>query len=71
MVTIPGSAASNPICGQCQLFKKFKYKELFKIKDKPDPALFGTLSFQLIKKRIAKSRETVPLTLNFNRHTVT
>jgi hypothetical protein len=40
-VTIPGSAAPFPIYWQCQLLKKIKYKDLFKIKNKPDPALLG------------------------------
>jgi hypothetical protein len=55
-VKIPGSAAPNAKYGQCQLFKKFKYENFFKIKNKPDPVLLN-------KKRIAKSRETIPLRL--------
>jgi hypothetical protein len=39
--------------------KKLKYEDLFRIKNKPDPALF--ISFQLNQKRIAKSCETIPL----------
>jgi hypothetical protein len=42
MVTFPGSADSNLIYWQYQLFLKFKYEDLFKIKNKPDPALLGT-----------------------------
>jgi hypothetical protein len=39
---IPGSQAPNPTYWQCQLFKKIKYEDLFKMKNKPDPALLGT-----------------------------
>jgi hypothetical protein len=35
-LTIPGSAAN------ANIFLKFKYENLIKIKNKPDPALFGT-----------------------------
>jgi hypothetical protein len=42
IVTIPGFAASNLIYWQYQRFSKFKYEGLFKIKDKPDPALLET-----------------------------
>jgi hypothetical protein len=40
-VTISGSASSNPIYCEDQLFQKFKYENLIKIKNKPDPALVG------------------------------
>jgi hypothetical protein len=38
-VTISGSASSNPIYCEGQLFQKFKYENVIKIKNKPDPAL--------------------------------
>jgi hypothetical protein len=43
-------------------FKKFKYENVHKMKNKPAPALLRT-SYLLIeiKKRIRKSHETIPL----------
>jgi hypothetical protein len=38
-VTLSGSACSNPIFCEGQLFQKFKYENLVKMKNKPDPAL--------------------------------
>jgi hypothetical protein len=63
-VTISGSASTNPVyCGQ--LFKKFKYKNVIKMKNKLDPALLGgSYLFNEIKKRAQKSRETIPLSTN-------
>jgi hypothetical protein len=50
-VTISGSASSNPIYCEGQLFKKFKYENVIKIKNKPDPALVGgSYLFNEIKK---------------------
>jgi hypothetical protein len=37
-VTISGSASSNPIYCEGKLFKKFKYENVIKMKNKPDPA---------------------------------
>jgi hypothetical protein len=64
-VTISGSAISNPIYCEGQLFQKFKYKNVIKMKNKPDPALSGGLYlFNQIKKRTPKSRKTIPLKKN-------
>jgi hypothetical protein len=43
-------------------FLKFKHENVIKIKNKPDPALLrpSNLSNE-IKKRVPKSRETIPL----------
>jgi hypothetical protein len=41
-VTIPGIADSNLIYWQYKLFLKFKYEDLFKMKNKSYPALLGT-----------------------------
>jgi hypothetical protein len=61
-VTISGSASTNPIYWEGQLFYKFKYKNIIKIKNKPDPDLSGgSYLFSEIKKRTQKSRETIPL----------
>jgi hypothetical protein len=61
-VTISGSASLNPIYCESQLFKKFKYKNVIKMKNKPYPALLGgSYLFNEIKKRTPKSRETIPL----------
>jgi hypothetical protein len=50
-VTISGSASSNPIYCEGQLFKKFKYENVIKMKNKPDPALVGgSYLFNEIKK---------------------
>jgi hypothetical protein len=50
-VTISGSASSNPIYCKGQLFQKFKYKNVIKMKNKPDPALLGgSYLFNEIKK---------------------
>jgi hypothetical protein len=38
-VTISGSASSNPIYCEGQLFRTFKYENVIKMKNKPDPAL--------------------------------
>jgi hypothetical protein len=53
-VTIPLPGMSN--------LNKFKYENVHKMKNKPDPALLRTsyLSNE-IKKRIPKSHETIPL----------
>jgi hypothetical protein len=61
-VTISGSARSNSTFCRGQLFQKFKYENVIKRKNKPDPALFGgSYLFNEIKKRRPKSRETIPL----------
>jgi hypothetical protein len=61
-VTIPGSASLNPIYCEGQLLKKFKYENVIKMKNKPYPALLGgSYLFNEIKKRMPKSRETIPL----------
>jgi hypothetical protein len=61
-VTISGSASSNPIYCEGQLFKKFSYENVIKMKNKPDPSLLGgSYLFREIKKRTPKSRETIPL----------
>jgi hypothetical protein len=50
-VTISGSASSNPIYCGGQLFKKFKYQNIIKMKNKPDLALVGgSYLFNEIKK---------------------
>jgi hypothetical protein len=56
-ITISGSASTNPIYCEGQLYYKFKYENVIKMKNKPDP----DLSIQEIKKRTPKSRETIPL----------
>jgi hypothetical protein len=60
-VRSPGSSAStNPIYCEGHLFKKFKYKNVIKMKNKPDPAHSGgSYLFKEIKKRTPKSRETI------------
>jgi hypothetical protein len=40
-VTNSGSASKNPVYCEGQLFKKFKYENVIKMKNKPDPALLG------------------------------
>jgi hypothetical protein len=40
-VTISGSASSNPIYCEGKFFQQFKYENVFKMKNKPDPALLG------------------------------
>jgi hypothetical protein len=40
-VTILGSASSNPKYCEGQLLNKFKYENVIKMKNKPDPALVG------------------------------
>jgi hypothetical protein len=51
-VTISGSASTTPIYYKSQLFKKFQYKNVIKMKNKPDPALSGSsYLFNEIKKR--------------------
>jgi hypothetical protein len=50
-VTISGSASTNPIYCEGQLFKKFKYENIIKMKNKTDPALLeGSYLFNEIKK---------------------
>jgi hypothetical protein len=50
-VTISGSASSNPIYCEGQLFQKFKYENVIKMKNKPDRALLGgSYLFNEIKK---------------------
>jgi hypothetical protein len=64
-VTISGSASTNPIYCEGQLFFKFKYENVIKMKNKPDPDLSGgSYLFNAIKNRTPKSRETIPLTEN-------
>jgi hypothetical protein len=61
-VTISGSSSSNRIYCEGQLFQKFKYENVIKMKNKPDPALLGgSYLFNEIKKRTLKSCETIPL----------
>jgi hypothetical protein len=44
-------------------FLKFKHENVIKMKNKPDPALCGPSNLSNeIKKRVPKSRETIPLT---------
>jgi hypothetical protein len=63
-VAISGSASSNPIYCEGQLFPKFKYENVIKMKNKPDPALLGgSYLLNEIKKRTLTSRETIPLKL--------
>jgi hypothetical protein len=51
VVTISGSASSNPLYCEGQLFKKFKYKNVIKMKNKPDAALVGgSYLFNELKK---------------------
>jgi hypothetical protein len=50
-VTISGSAISNPIYCKGQLFSKFKYENVIKMKNKPYLALLGgSYLFNEIKK---------------------
>jgi hypothetical protein len=43
-------------------FLKFKYENVHKVKNKPDPTLLRTSYLSIeIKKSIAKSHETIPL----------
>jgi hypothetical protein len=50
-VTISGSASTNPIYSEGQIFKKFKYENVIKMKNKADPALLGgAYLFNEIKK---------------------
>jgi hypothetical protein len=52
-------------------FLKFKHENVIKMKNKPDPALLQPSNlFNEIKKRVPKSRETIPLTsvLSDRRH---
>jgi hypothetical protein len=50
-VTISGSASTNPTYCEGQLFKKFKYENVIKMKNKHDPALLGgSYLFNEIKK---------------------
>jgi hypothetical protein len=50
-VTISGSASSNLIYCKGQLFKKFKYENVTKMKNQPDTALVGgSYLFNEIKK---------------------
>jgi hypothetical protein len=61
-VTISGSESTNPIYCKSQLFYKFKYKKVNKMKNKPDPDLSGSsYLFNEIKKRSPKSSETIPI----------
>jgi hypothetical protein len=61
-VTISGSASTNPMYCEGQIFYKFKYENIIKMKNKPDPDLSGgSYLFNEIKKRTTKSRETIPL----------
>jgi hypothetical protein len=61
-VTISGSANSNLIYCEGLLFQKYKYENVIKMKNKPDPALLrGSYLFNEIKKWTLKSRETIPL----------
>jgi hypothetical protein len=54
-VTISGSASSNPIYCEGQLFQKFEYENVIKMKNKPDPALLGgPYLFNEIKNRTLK-----------------
>jgi hypothetical protein len=59
MVTSPYSEGSLP---HKHNFLKFKHENVIKMKNKPDPAPFrpSNLSNE-IKKRVSKSRETIPL----------
>jgi hypothetical protein len=68
-VTISGSASTHPIFCEGP-FKKIKYKNVIKIKNKPDPALSGvSYLFNEIKKRTSKSREIIPLTESYSTET--
>jgi hypothetical protein len=50
-VTISGSASSNPRYCEGQLFQKFRYEDVIKMKNKPDSALLGgSYLFNEIKK---------------------
>jgi hypothetical protein len=51
VITISGSESANPVYCEGQLFKKFKYKNVIKMKNKTDPALSGeSYLFNEIKK---------------------
>jgi hypothetical protein len=50
-VTISGSASSNPRYCEGKLYQKFKYGNIIKMKNKPDPAVLGgSYLFNAIKK---------------------
>jgi hypothetical protein len=50
-VTISGTASLNPIYCEGKLFQKFRYENVIKMKNKPDPALLGgSYLFNEIKK---------------------
>jgi predicted RNA-binding protein with PUA domain len=50
-VIISGSASTNPIYCEGKLFYKFKYENVMKMKNKPDPELSGaSYLFNEIKK---------------------
>jgi hypothetical protein len=61
-VTISGSASTNPLYCEGQLFLKFKYENVTNMKNKFDPALSGgSYIFNAIKKKAPKSCDTIPL----------
>jgi hypothetical protein len=62
MVTDPESVSLKDLYHRRLNLNEFKYKSVIKIENKFDPALLRTsyLSNQ-IKKRITKSRETIPI----------
>jgi hypothetical protein len=64
MVTIPGYLIQKDLYRVSIIFKNLKHENVIKMKNKPYPALLrpSNLSNE-IKKRVQKSRETIPLKL--------
>jgi hypothetical protein len=62
MVTIPGFLTRKDLYRVSIIFFKLKHENVIKMKNKPYPALLrpSNLSNE-IKKRVPKSRETIPL----------
>jgi hypothetical protein len=68
MVTIPGFLIRKDLYRVSIIFLKLKHENVIKIKNKPYPALLqpSNLSNE-IKKRLPKSRETIPLSFLMER----
>jgi hypothetical protein len=64
-VTISGSATTTPIYCKGKLNKKFKYENIIKMKNKPDPALFrSSYLFNKIKHYLFKQEASLSLERN-------
>jgi hypothetical protein len=67
MITSPGFLTRKDLYRISIIFSKFKHENVIKMKNKPDPTLLGPSNLSIkIKKRILKSRETIPLMYVFN-----